>query len=188
MAKIKVGAPAVSRYHQLRRLYPQSHMLNCADHDFPVPNYLLSASGYMILEDKDEAIGSESAHLPDSTSDKTNDSAHKSNITVNVDHLASLLCAISNQCWSQLNVTTTANELRDTIINEMSCNSDVYCEHFNVEKSVLDELCANHLEYGSSLHVDIISSAISTIFQCQVIQIKNGLPNTIIKGMSSTCN
>ena len=87
----------------------------------------------MILEDKD-VIAAESAHLPDSTYDKTNDSAHKSNINVNVDHPDSLLCAISNQCWSQLNVTTTADELRDTIINEISCNSDVYCEHFNVRE------------------------------------------------------
>ena len=45
MAKIKVGAPAVSRYHQLRRLYPSTDMRNFHDHDFPVPNYLLSASG-----------------------------------------------------------------------------------------------------------------------------------------------
>ena len=110
-----------------------------------------------------------SAHLPDSTFDKTNDSAHKSNIILNVNHPDSLMCAIPNQCRSQLNVTTTANELRETIINEMSCNSDVYCEHFNVEKSVLDELCANHLENESSLHVD---SAISTIFQCQVYKLK----------------
>ena len=100
MAKIKVGAPAVSRYHQLRRFYSQSHMLNYADNDFPVRNYLLSASGYMILDDKDEVTCAESAHLPDSIQDKTNDSAHKSNITVNVDHPDSLLCAISNQCVS----------------------------------------------------------------------------------------
>ena len=73
-------------------------MPNYADHDFPVPNYLLSASGNMILEDKDEVIGAENAHFPDSTFDETNDSAHKSNITVNVDHPDSLLCAISNQC------------------------------------------------------------------------------------------
>ena len=147
MAQIKVGAPAVSQYHHLRRLYPQSDMPNY----FPVPNYLLSASGYMTLEDKNkEVIGAESAHLPDSTYDKTNDSAHKSNITVHFDHPDSLMCAISNQCRSQLNVTTIADELRETIINEILCCSDVYCEHFNVEKAVLDELCAKHLEYESS--------------------------------------
>ena len=50
-----------------------------------------------------------------------------------------------------------------------------------LEKSVLDELCANHLEYESSLHVDIISSAISTIFQCQVVQIEDGLQTLLSK-------
>ena len=59
MGKIKVGTPAVSRYHQFRILYPQSGMPNYADNDFPVPNYLLSAAGYMILDDKDEVISAE---------------------------------------------------------------------------------------------------------------------------------
>lgn len=48
MAKIKVGPPAVSRYHQFRRLCPTMDMPNYADHDFPVPNYLLSASGLLM--------------------------------------------------------------------------------------------------------------------------------------------
>ena len=39
MAKIKVGAPAVSRYHL--------KVPNFDDHDFPVPGYLLSVSGHM---------------------------------------------------------------------------------------------------------------------------------------------
>ena len=38
-----------SRYHQLLRLYPSNDMPNLADHDFPVPGYLLKVSGYMIL-------------------------------------------------------------------------------------------------------------------------------------------
>ena len=39
MAKIKVGAPAVSQY-QLRRMYPTADMPNFHDHDYPVTNYL----------------------------------------------------------------------------------------------------------------------------------------------------
>ena len=50
MAKIKVGIPPVSRYHQVRRLFASTHMPNLSDHDFPVPNYLLSVYGYMYLE------------------------------------------------------------------------------------------------------------------------------------------
>ena len=50
MAKVKVGAPAVSRYHQLRRIFGTNDSPNYSDHDFPVPNYLLAVSGYMVLE------------------------------------------------------------------------------------------------------------------------------------------
>jgi hypothetical protein len=56
MAKIKVGAPAVSRYHQICRIFSSSDMPNLSDHDFPVPNYLLSVSGYMFLKSKNSSI------------------------------------------------------------------------------------------------------------------------------------
>ena len=55
MAKLKVGAPAVSRYHQIRRMFSSSDMPNLSDHDFPVPKYLLSVSGYMFLEQQEES-------------------------------------------------------------------------------------------------------------------------------------
>ena len=50
MAKIKVGALAVSRYHQIRSILPVSDQENLNDHEFPVPGYLLATSGYMLLE------------------------------------------------------------------------------------------------------------------------------------------
>ena len=52
MSKIKVGAPAVSRYHQIRSFVPMNDQPNLKDHDFPVPGYLLATSGYMFLEPK----------------------------------------------------------------------------------------------------------------------------------------
>ena len=53
MNKIKVGALAVSRYHQIERLYPTDDAPNVPYHDFPVPGYLLIPSGYMRLLQKD---------------------------------------------------------------------------------------------------------------------------------------
>ena len=50
MAKIKVGAPAVSRYHQVKRIFSCDNNPNLPDHDFPVPGYHLTVSGYMFLE------------------------------------------------------------------------------------------------------------------------------------------
>lgn len=45
MAKVKVGAPAVSRYHHIERFFPNDDMPNLNDHDFLVPGYLLNVSG-----------------------------------------------------------------------------------------------------------------------------------------------
>ena len=50
MAKIKIGAPAVSRYHQIKRLFLGNDTHNLNDHDFSVPDYLLNVSGHMFLE------------------------------------------------------------------------------------------------------------------------------------------
>ena len=49
MARIKVGPPAVSRYHQLEKIFPTNHQLNFSEHDFPIPGYFLSPSEYMFL-------------------------------------------------------------------------------------------------------------------------------------------
>ena len=50
MAKVKVGAAAVSRYHQIRSIYPTNNMPNLPDHDYPVKGYFLNVSGYMMLD------------------------------------------------------------------------------------------------------------------------------------------
>ena len=52
MNKIKVGALAVSRYHQIQRFFPVDDAPNVTDHDFPVLGYLLIPSGYMRLVKK----------------------------------------------------------------------------------------------------------------------------------------
>ena len=50
MAKIKVGPLAVSRYHQMRKIFLKGDQPNLPDHDFPIPGYLLNTSGYMWLQ------------------------------------------------------------------------------------------------------------------------------------------
>ena len=54
MAKVKVGTPAVSRYHQLQRIFPTNDQPNLSDHDFPMSGYLLNVSGHMFLTTKDK--------------------------------------------------------------------------------------------------------------------------------------
>lgn len=53
MAKIKVEAPAVSRYHQIRRVFMKNQEPSLSDHDFPYKGYLLNVSGYMALQSKE---------------------------------------------------------------------------------------------------------------------------------------
>ena len=51
IAKVKVGVPAVSRYHQINRVFPEKDGPVLIDHNFPVPGYLISDSGHMFLQD-----------------------------------------------------------------------------------------------------------------------------------------
>ena len=50
MAKVKVGPPAVLRYHQICCYFLGADTPNMPDHDFLIPGYLLNVSGYMRLE------------------------------------------------------------------------------------------------------------------------------------------
>ena len=55
MAKVKVGVPAVSRYHQINCIFPEKYAPVPNDHDFPVPGYLIPVSGHMFLQDEEKA-------------------------------------------------------------------------------------------------------------------------------------
>ena len=48
-SKIGVGRPAVSRYHQLKKLFITGDDPDYCDHDFPTPGYLICPSGYMVI-------------------------------------------------------------------------------------------------------------------------------------------
>ncbi|XP_071502781.1 uncharacterized protein [Diadema antillarum] len=52
-AKIHIGGQAVSRYHQLRTFFPGDDTPHYADHDFPVPGYLIEPDGYLQLQMKE---------------------------------------------------------------------------------------------------------------------------------------
>lgn len=66
MNKVKVGAAAVSRYHQLSHYFELGDSPNLLDHDFPVPGYLLIPSGYMLLENRcsNQETSTQEPYLP----------------------------------------------------------------------------------------------------------------------------
>ena len=142
MNKVKVGALAVSRYHQIERFYPTEDAPNVPDHDFPVPRYLLIPSGYMRLLQKDgvsvsgendpEAVEYQEPALNDSCGSdellllKCSDalqSTCESGITTVV---LTATCAVSTQATvapaSGEAVPTTANGVR---VNGMSVTATV---------------------------------------------------------------
>ena len=60
--KIHTGGQAVSRYHQVRTIFPDDDMPQYEDHDFPIPNYLVEPDGYLFLHSK--------SHIPVMIKDK----------------------------------------------------------------------------------------------------------------------
>ena len=130
MAKIKVGPPAVSRYHQIQRLFPTSYSPNYSDHDFPVPNYLLSVSAYLVLQDADVDMNDVSEIAQNlsnaSTYDYTpvasvtqskNSVLEKFNILMD-ESVNDLYEIIISQAKTQLNVKTSKEEILDAFIEE----------------------------------------------------------------------
>ena len=53
----------VSRYHQIKKKFPEGDTPNLNDHNFPVPGYLLSVSGHMFLT-LDEGVDQNLAKAP----------------------------------------------------------------------------------------------------------------------------
>jgi hypothetical protein len=65
-AKVHIGGQAVSRYHQIRKYFPLSDAPHYADHDFPVPGYLIEPDGYMLLQKKDGCVSEPDKEIKDS--------------------------------------------------------------------------------------------------------------------------
>ena len=86
--------PEAPIIHFLHRLFPTNDSPNFEDHDFPVSNYLLSASGYMFLEmNSCEEILQEEIR-------KANDSESHSFWTV-----------ASKECKKHFNINASAEEI-----------------------------------------------------------------------------
>ena len=191
MAKLKVGAPAVSRYHQIKRLFYSSDMPNYKDHDFPVRNYLLAVSGYMLLENSEEVLPGSSvndvesvpANLYDgSGADNenvpvTNENANEnfSDLGIMVDDALndSFWQNIVQQCLHQLNLKTSEEELKSTIVSELKSHKDFYAAKYRLDEdsaeSFFIELDSN--SRPSHQMLDIVSAALSSSFGCKVIHL-----------------
>ena len=87
---IKVGALAVSRYHQIQHYFPTEDAPNVPDHDFPIPGYDIIPSGYMRLVSK-PLPGQDSSKLEGEYMDEYRDEGLNDVCTVTMDTTAHLL-------------------------------------------------------------------------------------------------
>ena len=146
MAKIKVEAPDVSRYHQVRRLFASTDMPNLRDQDFLVPNYLLSVSGYMYLEQMNDE-----SHEFDLPTYDISQAIEVGNNEVTIELSDNLWNVLIRQCQTQLNLTVTKAELRDIVVNTVSFDD------------------ANILFHGDDLKK--VSECLSSFFHFEVIKV-----------------
>lgn len=124
MSKIKVGAPAVSRYHQIKRIFPENDQPNLKDHDFPVPGYLITVSGHMLLTNKNK----ESHSLDDNETINyifENESSTEPNFNNMIieEFNGNPFEILSRQADFHLNIKMTSSEFKDAIKTEVSINA-----------------------------------------------------------------
>ena len=95
MNKIKVGALAVSRYHQIQRYFPTEDTPNVPDHDLPIPGYQSTPSGYMRLM-SNPLPGQDSSILDGESKDEYRDKGINNVRTITMDTTAHLVAQDHN--------------------------------------------------------------------------------------------
>ena len=190
MSKIKVGAPAVSRYHQIKRFFPDSDGHNHKDHDFPYPGYLLNVSGHMFLEQKNSEVPAEHNGLLQSTCydppGPTVEPIFESMFTedLKANNIFSIIC---RQAYLHLNVALNPTDCKSIIISEIKENIDRYKPDTVNESHFLEQF---EEELNSESGFTLLKAP-SAIFRCKIIlfrKINNtSYPdNVIIEGFSKS--
>ena len=161
MAKIKVGAPAVSRYHQIEHFFVENDLPNLNDHDFPVPGYFLNVSGHMFLA-PDEKINysalNESNYVVESL---TNSEPNFQNMTPDCVN-CNLFTVLSHQTEVQWNVKMSPDDSRDAIKKNI--------DHFLPKDMTQGEL---FLSLGDNLtfdSIDRVLNATANLSQCKIFR------------------
>lgn len=163
MAKIKVGPPAVSRYHQIKRLFPTNDTPNNSDHDFPVPNYLLSASGYMLLEPTPA----------DTVESDTPESSLNNASTYDYEEGTDLITSSDETICSKFDILCdeSTNDLYDIVVHQASTQLNVKTCKDEIIDSLRKEnsFAPGELENPTHENVEVILQAISSILKTRAV-------------------
>ena len=157
MAKVKVGAPAVSRYHQIKRLFLDNDRPNLNDHDFPVPGYLLNVSGHMFLESKDfsesNELNMDAEPVTFDHNDNSLDPDFSKMVTEDLNH--TFFDSIRRQASRHLNIQISEKECMDGL-------KDVMKEQ---DEHLVDTL-KKQISFAS---LDVAVAAVANFFKCKVV-------------------
>ena len=155
---VKVGVPAVSRYHPVLE-----------DHDFLTPGYLLSVSGYMFLEN-DKAVNSITDHsLDDPTENTLLQSLEilKNNGLYVKAQASSLKELLAHQVNQEMETECEGDELFDLIVFEIESNGEIYFQN-NIES--LNNFIAKIInsENPELEEITTVLSALATVLSCKI--------------------
>lgn len=149
----------------------------------------------MFLEEKNvaEPILEENVnvdnHFQDNTYDKISETIQTSvatdriedafGVNIGIGKAGNFWSDMVSQCREQLNIATTEKEIRDSVLEEIDHNIGFYCQKFKMEANFITEMCKNIDDqlHTCQEHLDLISSGLSSIFHCQVVQL-NKLNNS----------
>lgn len=169
MSKIKVGAPAVSRYHQIKTFLPVNDQPNLNDHDFPVPGYLLGTSGYMFLEPKTNVVHEEilsSVYDQECTGHGVNDDFQNMQGT---GVKGSLCEVLAHQLKIHLSIIATSEEILEEIGRE--AKKDSLDEDVHFQNNAINEM------------TDLRAAA--TLFLTDIIVFHGSNQHTVVKAKKS---
>ena len=107
--------PEAPIIHFLRRLFLTNYSPNFEDHNFPVPNYLLSAPGYMFLE------MNSCVEILEEEIREANDSESHSFWTV-----------ASKECKKHFNINASAEEIISYAQSEIDRHNSFYERKFDL--------------------------------------------------------
>ena len=148
MNKVKVGALAVSRYHQLQRFFPTDDAPNVPDHDFPIPGYLIIPSGYMRLRSNAFVANAEGEDLTIFRDEGLNDGC-----SVSVDTTAHFLAgstSIPTCSPVATTVTTTTTMGANTLVSVRVENRDMNTEPTTLRVEVCRENTMQEITVSTS--------------------------------------
>ena len=114
MAKVKVGVPAVSQYHQINRIFSEKDGPVLNDHDFPLPGYLISVSGHKFPQDEekiDVSYDESNSYAVEASSDSKPDFQK---ITLD-DLKGNIFTILSHQAHIQFSLKMSPINCRDAI-------------------------------------------------------------------------